>query len=446
MPGLTNGTAYTVSVRAQNEDTNGSTDGWGEWSAPSLPEIPAGVPDPVAAPQAQRVDSDLGKQVRVTWNIPAGNGDDVDRYELRTFENGSPLPPVTINSGTQVEFTKNDASDGRQYSFQVVAFNKAGASEPSATSAPVLSYRKPNAPSGVSATPGDRQATVSFTRPYDGGKAIDSYEVRINGALVRAVGADTTVVIDGLNNGTDYTFEVRANNGYPSGWSSPPSNSVRPFGPPAAPALSVAREGSSPSQRVRFSWSSPGTSNGAAVTKVQTRHRKGGGGWTDWADRPRSDSVVVSGNYNQTIRMQARAVNEAGQISGVVEKSRKTDARPASITLEWTNNYFVGQPTSGSLLQPRPVPLGTWSRSQLHSGGQLPVRMPVRQRNLRPVRPDWYKQWRRHLDRRLHVLLGRPRSAATGQGRQRLFQLDHPVIQARPVVSRSSGHTSKGVL
>lgn len=87
----------------------------------------------------------------------------------------------------------------------------------------------PDPATGVSASGGDTQATVSFTSPSDvGGAAITGYRVQSNDGI-GASGSASPVTVTGLSNGTSYTFNVWAIN--PFGWSSPSdaSGSVSPI-------------------------------------------------------------------------------------------------------------------------------------------------------------------------------------------------------------------------
>ena len=99
---------------------------------------------------------------------------------------------------------------------------------------PVLIQREsvskvPGAPTDVTATAGDRRATVSFKAPTDdGGSAITSYIVTSNPGSVTATGTTTTITVTGLTNGTAYTFAVKAVNSVGNGPSSAASNSVTP--------------------------------------------------------------------------------------------------------------------------------------------------------------------------------------------------------------------------
>ncbi len=98
----------------------------------------------------------------------------------------------------------------------------------------------PTAPTAVSATGGNASATVSWTAPSNGGSAITSYEVTpyVNGSpgttrIVSGSPPATTTTITGLQNGTTYTFRVRARNAVGLGPESTPSNGVTPSAAPA---------------------------------------------------------------------------------------------------------------------------------------------------------------------------------------------------------------------
>jgi hypothetical protein len=102
--------------------------------------------------------------------------------------------------------------------------------------------RVPSAPAAPTASARDRGAQVTWSAPATGGQPILSYTVTGSPSGQVVVGGSvTTAVVEGLLNGTSYTFTVTAKNASGAGLPSPASNSVVPDGrltgqaPPAAP-------------------------------------------------------------------------------------------------------------------------------------------------------------------------------------------------------------------
>jgi hypothetical protein len=92
------------------------------------------------------------------------------------------------------------------------------------------------APTSVTATAGNAQATVSWTAPADnGGYAITDYAVQFSSnsgtswtTFSDGTSTTTTATVTGLTNGTAYVFRVAAVNSAGTGPYSSPSNSVAP--------------------------------------------------------------------------------------------------------------------------------------------------------------------------------------------------------------------------
>ena len=87
----------------------------------------------------------------------------------------------------------------------------------------------PSAPTSVTATASSGSATVSFNTPTsNGGFTITGYTVTSNPGGITATGTASPITVNGLTNGTSYTFTVTATNSYGTGPSSTASNSVTP--------------------------------------------------------------------------------------------------------------------------------------------------------------------------------------------------------------------------
>jgi len=133
----------------------------------------------------------------------------------------------------------------------------------------------PKAPSGARATPGDAQASVSWTAPSSsGGSPITGYTVTASpgGGVATTTGA-TSAVVTGLTNGTGYRFTVTATNATGTSPASPPSTAVTPRAAPSAPTGVVAVPGGA---KAVVSWTRPASNGGSAITRYTVTASPGG--------------------------------------------------------------------------------------------------------------------------------------------------------------------------
>ena len=232
--GLTNGTQYTVRVRAHNRAPEPSP-----WSV-SASMVPAGVPS-APVPEASRRQGGLtGNVVDVAWPAVIGagaNGDAVIRYEVSV--DGGSLVDVGLATAYQI----TDAQR-RPYTVSVRAVNKAGSSPWGTVVGEVWS--PPGAPTALVATGssadegrpfGDGAVTLTWTAPVDAGSSdatITGYEVEGRGTVT-----GTALTVTGLAGGSTPSFRVRAlsSKGAASEWVGVASGPV--VTRPATPAVSV---------------------------------------------------------------------------------------------------------------------------------------------------------------------------------------------------------------
>jgi len=209
------------------------------------------------------------QQVTVSWTAPADNGGSaITGYTVTANPAGSSTTCTTVSTDTEpLSCTVDNLVNGTAYTFTVVATNAAGDSEAD-TSDPVTPRTVPGPPVITSASPAaTQQVTVSWTAPADnGGSAITGYTVSANsgGATCTTVSTDTdplSCTVDGLVNGTAYTFTVVATNA--AGDSE--ADTSDPVTPRTVPDAPPSVKASPENLGAEVSWQEP-DENGSAIT------------------------------------------------------------------------------------------------------------------------------------------------------------------------------------
>lgn len=208
--GLTNGLAYTLTVRAINSE------GAGPASAASNSVIPA-------APQTITFPQPVTQTFGANPDISLG---------------------VSSTSGLTVTFTSSTTVVCSVTAYGRLNFNRAGtctinadqSGDSSFLPAPRVSRSfevmavVPREPTAVMAVAGSNQVSVSFAPPVSsGGAPITHYTVTPSPLHVPPVsGTQSPIVLSGLTNGVTYTFTVSARNDAGDGPASSASNAVTP--------------------------------------------------------------------------------------------------------------------------------------------------------------------------------------------------------------------------
>jgi len=220
------------------------------------------------------------KQAFVQWTPPPSTSSNpITGYVVRTLPDGDPSAPAPANARSA---TVGPLTNGQSYKFIVTVTYQSGHSVDSAASNSTTPSGRPDSPTNVAATAGDKTAVVTWNPPAsDGGTAIDSYTVTSSpdgrSATVFAQGFSappaTTATVTGLRNGTTYTFTVVAHNRGGNSNDSDPSNAVTPIGDPTLlfHAPSTIDSGTSARLHGRL-ISSNGNPVGRAKIKLQQRH------------------------------------------------------------------------------------------------------------------------------------------------------------------------------
>jgi RHS repeat-associated protein len=237
-------------------------------------------PNPAAGPAGVRPGAPTGV------NATVGEGFAEVRWTPPTDPGSGPITGYVVTlspGGLQFAVPAGETSRtvpglalGTSYHFTVTAVGRAGVGPASQPSAAVTLLSTPSAPQMVAAVAGNAAATVTWSTPAaDGGSPILGYVVEPlpDGAPVTVGGPGTTATLTGLDNGTSYTFVVRARNAMGLGAESAPSTAVLPASVPSAPAGLVA---SAASREATLYWTVPAAEGGSALTGYRIVASPGG--------------------------------------------------------------------------------------------------------------------------------------------------------------------------
>ena len=208
-----------------------------------------GAPDAPTKPRVSHVQS---RQLTLSWDAPADNGAEITGYQVTAVKGDTSYAKTCAETTCVLEGLTNNVT----YAFTVVAANSVGESDPSPVSQDGRPDVRPNTPAAP-AVPGfgDGSLTVTWAQPKSEGSPVTSYTLEIQPAMPNGVAqmvvkdpsaGKITRTIEGLANGTEYRFRVRAHNLAPdpsefSGWSAVNI----PAKPPAAPGTPTATRQSS---------------------------------------------------------------------------------------------------------------------------------------------------------------------------------------------------------
>ena len=243
---LTNGTLYTIAVRAVSASGNGASS--------TVTATPLARP---SAPTGLKATAGDG-EVSLSWDDPDNNS--ITSYMVSS-DGGSSYDTVSGSTDSTTSHTVTDLTNGTLYTFAVLPVNASGTGYSSTVTATPLA--KPSAPTGLKATAGDGEVSLSWDDP--GNNSITSYMVSSDGGswfdTVSGSAASTTShTVTDLTNGTVYTFAVLAVNASGNGASS----TVTATPPNNAPAFPAAETGA----RSVAENTAPGTDIGAPVAAV----------------------------------------------------------------------------------------------------------------------------------------------------------------------------------
>ena len=335
-------TTETTTTSVQEAPTTTASPAYGneEPSASTTTEIPPEAPEPPLAP--------------TTTEDPRFSDTGVLTQEYGWFATGAEVEALQIVLEVAVDGIYGRATlDAHRE-----ALINAGLSTdllPSDQTPDVPSGQAPDAPTNVAATSmNNAVSTVTWTAPVNNGSEIFQYIVEystdgttwVEAGIVDA--GVVSLVINGLTNGTGYTFRVKAENSYGTS-ATGLSLAARPGDNPDTPTSLTASNRNNAASTV--SWAAP-ANNGYPITDYLIEYSTDGNTWTTFADGvSTTTSVTVTGLANDTAyTFRVSAVNAVGTSLPESSSSITTAGPPqapeglyatyydgAASTLTWTS-------------------------------------------------------------------------------------------------------------
>ena len=338
--GLTNGTLYTVQVRARNENE------YGPWSAE---DTGTPVPNPSIGVISVKTKSQTGATLTVT--IERSDIDNEQTVHLR-HRVKSPLgawknaTPQDTGAGS-VDFDISDLTGNTVYEVEAwLAADTNYIAEYELTTSPVI----PAAPNITSVTHGDGELTVTWTASTDtGGAALEHFVIQWKPNTVsdwtsqdveegRTTGETIlTYEIASLNNGTTYDIRVRADNGVEADSYSWDEDEGTPSRKPDAPTIQSVTPGHT---KLTVTWNKPANGGNQIINYILQWKDNDVAGWdsplgTTTVGKDVFTADIASLANGTTYAIQVRAKNDDGEGRWSVEDTGTPRPEPSidSITV-----------------------------------------------------------------------------------------------------------------
>ncbi len=329
----------------------GGDDPWDFGGSADYPALDYGSLSPWASQWKLLTATPGGRRVTLNWPPGAYGGRPaaVAQWQYRQKEGTNAYgawQAVPGSGPNTAQHVVTPLTGGTLYTFQVRAANAGGDAigpESAEASATPATLGPPAQPTGLTATPDNRQVTLRWDAGTDdGGVVIDRWEYGRkagNGAYggwtqISTNPATTEHEVRGLTNGTLYTFRVRAHNGEGDGSESAEvSATPRVLTAPARPSGLTATGG--PGQ-VTLRWDAGTDDGGVAIDRWEYRQRAGSGaygGWTLLSTDPATVQHVLTSLVPHTLyTYQVRAHNTKGNGPSATASATTTAGPPAQPT------------------------------------------------------------------------------------------------------------------
>jgi hypothetical protein len=341
------------------------------------------------------------KSVYLNWTVPSmGDSEIVDYVVQRKLANEPDSCFAIVEAVSKSDLSVPGATisgcNGLDYVFKVAAKNKFGVGEYSASSSIITPSAVPSKPAAPTCIPGDRQITINWSAPANGGSPITDYVIQFRrqaadsanfyttrggGTINDGVSTATTYTHTGLTNGGIYGYRIAAKNATGQSVWSTGTPIVVPATGPQAPGFLILRPYSG---YVNLSWIPQGN-GGSPITGYVVQRKLASQPDSSFAfayegrGTPSGSRVTVNiaGLVNGTayvFRVAAKNARGVGPYtpssSPITPASVPAAMSPptctpgnAQITLNWTAPNNGGSPITDYVIQSQTWPAG-WAAPQ----------------------------------------------------------------------------------
>lgn len=276
-------------------------------------------------------------QVSLSWVAPSSPGGTITDYEMQYRESGtSSWTTFTDAVSTTTGGVVTGLSNGTVYNFRVATIINSTTVSSYTSVVSATPRTTPDAPS-INTLPGNRQVTLVWSAPANGGAAITDYVIQYKAStdsswttVTDGTTASVGGTVTGLLNGTSYDFKVASVNAVgTSSYSTDVSGTPRTT--PGAPTAVTA---TATSGQVSLTWTAPVSNGGAAITNYAVEYKTSSA--LTWLTATRTASTttsqVVTGLVDGTVyNFRIAAINVAGTGSYATTVSAQYTTPPGAV-------------------------------------------------------------------------------------------------------------------
>ncbi|MHB8606240.1 MAG: PKD domain-containing protein, partial [Thermoplasmatota archaeon] len=315
------------------------------WGTQGTPATVPGAPTGLTATAGNA-------QVSLSWTAPSSNGGAaITNYKIYRGTSAGGESLYSATGGANTSYVDKKATNGQTYYYEATAVNSAGegAKSNEASATPSSGNTAPGAPTGLTATGGVKQVSLSWTAPSStGGSDITNYKIyrgTTSGSetfLGATGGTNTSYVDKNVATNTTYFYQVSAVNSVGEGAKSSEASATT-AGVPYPPSGLAATAGNA---QVSLAWSAPANTGGSAITNYQIYRGTSAGGETSYSQTGGANTSYVDtkATNGQIYYYKVSAVNSVGE--GAL--SNEASATPVACSGNGPSNDCFANPITVS--------------------------------------------------------------------------------------------------